>query len=329
MLDKGFSGVFKEEFENYLEFKHAQGFYLKDEDKYIYLLLQINRFLNTFDLDEIKITKEMAENTVDLYKDIGPATRHIYECAFRQFSKFLKLRGYKEIYIQYNSIEKAPRDYIPYVFSNEEIRKIFNVIDNWKFKIKDHQLNILYKTIFRVLYCTGIRLGELVNLKINDVDLINNVITVNNGKNDVTRILPFKESLAFYLREYLKVFPNNKEYFFESVFRPGNKMIKHTISDRFGKHILPAVGINKQDTVINYSRGACVHSLRHTFACNALDQMIKEGKDPYCALPYLSVYMGHTSITNTEIYLRLTEERYNEVIDCGHYIYEGLGDDDE
>ena len=63
----------------------------------------------------------------------------------------------------------------------------------------------------------------------------------------------------------------------------------------------------------------------------SLDQMIKEGKDPYCALPYLSVYLGHTDITNTEIYLRLTMERYDEVINVGHYIYErvlGGGSDD-
>ena len=80
-----------------------------------------------------------------------------------------------------------------------------------------------------------------------------------------------------------------------------------------------------------HSRGPCIHSLRHTFACNALDQMIKEGKDPYCALPYLSAYLGHTDITNTEIYLRLTMERYDEVINVGHYIYErvlGGGSDD-
>ena len=59
--------------------------------------------------------------------------------------------------------------------------------------------------------------------------------------------------------------------------------------------------------------------------------MIKEGKDPYCALPYLSVYLGHTDITNTEIYLRLTMERYDEVINAGHYIYERVlgGDNDD
>ena len=79
-----------------------------------------------------------------------------------------------------------------------------------------------------------------------------------------------------------------------------------------------------------HRRGACVHSLRHTFACNALDQMIKEGKDPYCSLPYLSVYLGHTSIVNTEIYLRLTMQRYEEIINAGHHIYQkGFSDSNE
>lgn len=55
--------------------------------------------------------------------------------------------------------------------------------------------------------------------------------------------------------------------------------------------------------------------------------MIKSGKDPYCALPYLSVYLGHTSIVNTEIYLRLTLQRHEEIINAGHYIYlEGIGE---
>lgn len=327
MLDKKFVGIFKDEFEKYLEYKRAQGYYKKNDGKYIYLLLNINRFLDSYKLDEIKITEEIVEDFLNSNTNISQSTKHNYECALRQFSKFLILRGYKEVYIQYECIEKAPRDYIPYVFSDDEIRRIFIAIDKQKFKIKNHNLEVLYKTIYRVLYCTGIRLGELLDLKVDDVDLNNNIITVTHGKNDVRRILPFKNSLAVYLKRYLKVFPNNKEYFFESI--KGKRISNHTVSDRFRDHILPMANINKSNTVINYSRGACVHTLRHTFACNALDQMIKEGKDPYCALPYLSIYMGHTSITNTELYLRLTKERYDEVINCGHYIYEGLGDENE
>ena len=83
----------------------------------------------------------------------------------------------------------------------------------------------------------------------------------------------------------------------------------------------------KSSPLNGHKRGACVHSLRHTFACNALNQMIKSGKDPYCALPYLSIYLGHTSIVTTEIYLRLTLQRHEEIIDAGHYIYlEGIGE---
>ena len=312
MSDKKFFGIFKEEFEKYIEYKRAQGYYKKNYDKYIYLLLYINKFLDSYKLNEIQITKEMVEDFLVFNKVITQSTKHGYECALRQFSKFLVLRGYKNIYVQYECIVKEPRDYIPYVFSDEEIKKIFTVIDKQKFKIHSLEYNALYKTIFRILYCTGIRLGELLDLKIDDVDLNNNIITVTNGKNDVRRILPFKESLAVYIKQYLKVFPNNKEYFFES-FRDG-RISNHTVSERFRDVILPEAGINRKDTVINYSRGACVHTLRHTFACNALDKMVKEGKDPYCALPYLSMYMGHTSITNTELYLRLTQERYDEVV---------------
>lgn len=52
-----------------------------------------------------------------------------------------------------------------------------------------------------------------------------------------------------------------------------------------------------------HTRGACVHSFRHTFACDFLDQMIKERLDSCCGLPCLSVYLGHTNVINTEIYL--------------------------
>ena len=324
MSNKEFFGIFKEEFEKYLEYKRAQGYYKKNDGKYIYLLMYINKYLDSYKLNEIQITKEMIENFLIYNKDITQSTKHGYECALRQFSKFLLLRGYKNIYVQYECIVKNPRDYIPYVFSSEEIERIFTVIDNQKFKIHNLESNVLYKTLFRILYCTGIRLGELLDLKIDDVDLNNNIITVAHGKNDVRRILPFTKSLAIYIKQYLEVFPNNKEYFFESI--RGGRISNHTISKRFRDVILPEAGINRKNTVINYSRGACVHTLRHTFACNALDKMIKEGKDPYCALPYLSIYMGHTSITNTELYLRLTKERYDEVVACGHYIYEDIGE---
>ena len=56
--------------------------------------------------------------------------RHHRECNIRQFAKVLKSQGYENIYIQYDCTVKMPRDYIPYVFSNAEMKRIFSVIDS-------------------------------------------------------------------------------------------------------------------------------------------------------------------------------------------------------
>ena len=63
------------------------------------------------------------------------------------------------------------------------------------------------------------------------------------------------------------------------------------------------------------SVGPRVHDIRHTYAVHALEKMINDGQDVYCALPILSAYMGHRGIESTEKYLRLTEEAYVSVID--------------
>lgn len=305
------------------------GYYKKIERNLLYDYLALNRFLDSYKLEEIVLTEEMTSAFVKTAEHLSQSTRHHRECNIRQFAKVLKSQGYENIYIQYDCTVKMPRDYIPYVFSGAEMKRIFSVIDSRKSVHDCYDSQIFYQTLIRLLYCTGLRLGEALELKVSDIDFTDNIIIVNSGKGNVSRLVPFKVSLGKWLINYNKKKSKPDDtYFFESP--SGGRRCNHNITATFGKKILPKAGISLA-SVNGRSRGSCIHSLRHTFACNALDQMIKEGKDPYCALPYLSVYLGHTDITNTEIYLRLTMERYVEVINAGHYIYEsvlGGGSDD-
>lgn len=322
-IDKSFSGIFKEEFENFIQFKKSLGQYRNVEEKKIYEFIELNKFLNTYELDSICITEKMVDEYINSNNNLSVSTKHIKECNLRQFSKFLISQGYNNVYVKNDSQVKMPRDFIPYVFSNNEIAQIFSKLDNVDVK---ESVREFYKTLFRLLYCTGLRIGEALRLKIEDVDLINNVITVHSGKGNVSRMVPFKESLGFYLRNYKENYGASfKIYFFEST-RGGIRTINN-IRTYLDKYVLAELGIQKHNQN-GHKRGICIHTFRHTFACNALDQMIKEGKDPYCALPYLSFYMGHTSIVNTELYLRMTLDRYDEIIEKNHHIYkDSIGDD--
>ena len=56
------------------------------------------------------------------------------------------------------------------------------------------------------------------------------------------------------------------------------------------------------------------HSLRHTFAVHSLAKMVQEGMDIYCALPLLSVFLGHKTLKGTETYVRLTQDMFPDIL---------------
>jgi len=90
----------------------------------------------------------------------------------------------------------------------------------------------------------------------------------------------------------------------------GKSLSSCTVLSGF-KSVLKECGIPYS---INRDGGACIHSLRHTFAVHSLAKMVKEGLDIYCALPILSVFLGHKTLKGTETYVRLTREMFPEVL---------------
>lgn len=262
MKRRTFEGVFKNEFEKYITYKQSLGYYRNLESKKIYELVSLNNFLNSFNLSEIKITKEMVDIYLETNSSLSQGTQHSKECVLRQFCKFLKSQGYENIYISYEAQVKMPRDFIPYVFSDDEITRIFKAVDNMKFK-NNEQSKCFYQTVFRLLYCTGLRVGEVSNLKVDDVDLENNIVYVRSGKGNVSRMVPFKSSLGTWLTNYSESYSKESDtYFFESP--RGGKRSPGTICAVFRNKILPMAGI-KSSPLNGYKRGACVHSLRHSF----------------------------------------------------------------
>lgn len=206
--------------------------------------------------------------------------------------------------------------YVPYIFSHEEIEKIFKACDDWRertHKRDSHQL--VMPALLRLLYSTGIRIGEAVNIQMRDVKLDKHCIVIRNTKNNRERLAPVNETMGNVLLVYIKnrnrikrpELSTPSSYLF--VKADGTRCNPSTILLRF-QALCNEVGIKYHYGL----HGLRIHDIRHTACVHALIKMVKSGKDPYCCLPSLSVYMGHYDLQSTEYYLRLAQMSYPDIV---------------
>lgn len=318
-----FVGIYKDEFENFIKYRKSLGYkygIAKERE-----FFRLNIHLNSYGCDKVMLTERMVREYIELFRNKSVSTIHGKECNVRQFGLYLKNIGYEDIYIfPESSIIWNRSNFVPYIFTKNEISSIFTATDQIPIKKNNPIDRLFFQTIYRLLYATGMRVGEAVSLKVEDVNLENDIITVHNGKDRVSRLIPFLPPLHYWLNRYTEERGKASDVYF---FQSANGQHRDTQSVRtvFITKVLPAAGINPNRGGVNVR----VHDLRHTFACHVLNKLVQKGADPFCALPYLSVYMGHKDIKSTELYLRLTEDRFKEITDAGHCIYEGLGDWDD
>ena len=170
--------------------------------------------------------------------------------------------------------------------------------------------------LFRLLYSTGMRISEALNIKNGDVNFQSDLIFLTKTKNGKERIIPMNPELKVVLSQYMKyrdmmpvkgICKPERHLFVSGIGKPFTATTPYT----FFKKILRQCGIAHKGK----NQGPRVHDLRHTFAVHTLQKMATEGVDLYAGLPVLSVLLGHASVRETEWYLRLTREFYPEVID--------------
>ena len=317
--EQDFFGIYQEPLLGYVQYKRALGFSVGWRS--VYNLLELNRFLESCQVSAVSLTREMAEEYIQQNTSGGKCS-HSRECIIRQFGMYLRNQGYPNIYILPEKHTRISSDFVPYIYSMDEIDRIISVADNLKPTGQNPHYPAFYQTLLRVLYCTGLRINEALTLKVEDVDFENSLFIIQNAKGDTSRLVPFDSALRNWLEKYhSEVFKEQDTYFFESPHKGKRSSI--SIGNFFRRVILPAADIRRKPD----NSGPRIHDLRHTFACHCLDKMIRSGMDPFCALPYLSTYLGHKGIESTEKYLRLTEEHFKDIISAGHYIYvESVGD---
>ena len=229
----------------------------------------------------------------------------------RQFLEYLNLSGYKAFI---PVIPKVHDNYSPYIFSDKELELIFKSADNTTVKNKNtcKYLPIEFPVILRLLFSCGLRIGETIMIKLKDVDLENGVLKLINTKGDKHRLVPMSEKMTDILARYCLAmgFAGGSEAW----LFPGNDKESHisdqSVKNRF-KRILKDNGIELKNRK-RHERGPCLHCLRHVFAFKSFKQTEKLGISLTDSVPFLSIYLGHDSLNETEKYLKFSSEMYPE-----------------
>jgi len=305
-VSSGFVGSFGDLLIQFVQFKQSLGYkYIAEEE----MLKRFSKFTLNYTVKDYILTKELVDAWTEKRPTERDVTREKRINNIRQFAKYLADLGY-EAYIPYCKIKVDRNSYVPYIFTQEQLRSFFAVCDD----IKPHPLSnrhLFLPAIYRLLYGCGLRISEALALKLRDVDLKDGIVTIHGAKFSKDRLTPMSSSLQLYLKRYfVKVHgvSEPEDYFF--IKKDKTPIASSTVYKSF-RNLLWQSGISHGGK----GRGPRLHDFRHTFAVNSLNNMVKNGLDLYCALPVLSTYLGHVSTTATEKYLRLTEEAYPGLLD--------------
>ncbi len=176
---------------------------------------------------------------------------------------------------------KIPKS-IPIFLTKEEIRKLFRATVSKKSLL-----------IMRLLYATGLRVSECVNLKIADLELKNNIAWVRSGKGGKDRPIFFSEKLSKELEKYIQTLDEKAQYLF-----PGRDE-GHLSARNVQKIITNAA--RKADI----SKKVTAHKLRHSFATHNLDK----GVD----IRIIQELLGHSDLSTTQIYTHVSKEQLKKI----------------
>jgi site-specific recombinase XerD len=249
------------------------------------------------------LTRKLYEQYVATLSHLDPHYRSDQCSVIRQFSIYLS-RFEPRCYIPDIVPSGRPQDdWRAFIFTKDQIRNLLAAAGKlghgW---FRPHT----YRTLFGLLYTTGLRIGEALALNIEDFYPETLRIHVRTGKFRKSRWVPLSISTGKVLTKY--VFLRKQVITKESATSPLFISIKRsrlddvTVYHTFCK-LLQQCGIHK-----SRKHGPRIHDIRHTFACHRLLEWYRDGQDINARLPALATYMGHVWISSTQIYIQATPE---------------------
>ena len=238
-------------------------------------------------INYIKVTdvKEINNRDVEKFIENVCVPRHYSISTHRQIIG--AIRHFKKLYPE-SQIEELELDlpkksnFLPTVLSKDEIILLLQ-----------HTKNIKHRAVLALIYASGLRIGELLQLELHDIDLSRNQLFVRNSKGRKDRYVMMAKSLVPLLKNYVVTYKPQK-YFVESL-QPGIAYTAGSIRS-FLRKSCESAGLKKRITP---------HTLRHSYATHLLEN----GVD----IRYIQVLLGHSKPETTMIYTHVATKDLLEI----------------
>ena len=278
-------------------------------------------------LDSLYIEKGLSKNTVSSYKNditsfsswcdkehldrlkitdlnLNNYISNLFSIGLKSSSINRKISSIKHFYLfllKKKVIKNSPADeittpkqekYLPTSMSEDEVESL---LGSPKSSIKIERRD---KAMIEILYATGMRITELVNLKLTDIDFNRSVLKVF-GKGSKERLVPYGEKAAEALRIYLE---DRKKLDSKDVFlsNRGTRITRGAFWQRI------KIYIKRENLKLSISP----HTLRHAFATHLLNR----GAD----LRSVQILLGHSDLSTTQIYTHIAKKRLGEILKKHH-----------
>jgi len=300
-----FNSCLAAQISTFIELRRLSG---TNYDSQARLLGYFDRFLVGQDVHQPCITRDICDGYQNSLSGLASRSQGNRFCVVRQLCKYLARTDPHNYIPEALHTPSSRQAHRPYIFTCEQVGMLLRAAATLRppGSLRPHT----YRTLFGLLYSTGIRVGEVFALNIEHFFPEEQRLYVAEGKFRKSRWIVLSAStsraLELYLDRRVTRDPNGPET--PLLLNERRQRLCHPTVRQAFMHMLHECGIPWVRHV-----GPRIHDLRHSFAVNRLLAWYRDGEDVNARLPALATYMGHVDIGSTQVYLQPTAELLGEV----------------
>ena len=295
-----FKSYFANHMEDMIAYKKALGY---SESSYKYQLCDLDKYCIENFSNETELSQDIVMSWCCKHNNesINGLNRRL--AVIREFGRYLCSIGITA-YVMPPKVTAKQTRYVPHIFTDKELSLFFYGADNIDYDYDDKLRPYIIPVIFRMIYCCGLRPGESLKIKNDDLNLESGRLLIKDSKRHKDRVVMLSDDMLQLCNKYVIIrdkIRSFSEYFFSDRYGNAHQM---RWLHRYFQKCWQIAGIT------NFKNPKPrIYDLRHAFATRCLHDWLDKGTDIYTMIPYLSAYMGHSNFSCTAYYIHLIPER--------------------